>query len=258
MWENADMKDLLLKEGIPFADNRMEIPKWARRIKLDVGLSVNAPHSQVWLEKDSDLFVIGFEPLRENIRSIMEGTSNWPINLNPEFIGKRMWIIPCALGNISGSQSKIYITAKDPGCSSLLMPRTFEVKDVLSTQIWKLSDFLEFIPWNQFNFVEHLKIDVQGMDFEVLKGAEEYLNRILFITLEVDTDEYTNTTNDLDSISNWLKAYGFKPLPRSRVRKAVWNLLHPRFSVSVKDPTFFNARLRKQFPLRDIFIYQHS
>jgi len=31
-------------------------------IKLDIGLSYNAPQSQVWLKNDSNLLVMGFEP----------------------------------------------------------------------------------------------------------------------------------------------------------------------------------------------------
>ena len=252
------MEELLRSEGIPFRFGFLDFPNWTRRVKIDVGLSVNAPHSQVWLEAQKDLFVIGFEPVRRNIDNILRGDSPWPINLDPLKVGQRMWIIPCALGNSSGQEVKMYITANDPGCSSILLPRTFEVQESITTQMWRLSDLLAYFPWERLSLIEHLKIDVQGMDYEVLLGTKEYLNRILFITVEVDTLEYLNTTNSLYSISSLLKEHGFIRIPKNRILKRIWQILNPNFVVSVKDPTFFNYRLWRRSRYHDAYIYQET
>ena len=42
-----------------------------KRIKLDIGLSYNAPQSNNWLKHDDDVLVIGFEPNPECINSIL-------------------------------------------------------------------------------------------------------------------------------------------------------------------------------------------
>lgn len=252
------MKALLENEGVPFRSGFLDFPDWTKRVKIDVGLSVNAPHSQVWLEKQNDVFVIGFEPVQKNIQAILNGESSWPINLDPNYIGKRMWIIPCALGNVSNHTGKMYITANDPGCSSLLSPKTFQVSETTMTQIWKLSDFLRYFPWSKFGLIEHLKIDVQGMDYEVLLGAEEYLSNILFVTVEIDTMEYSNSTNSLPSISSLLRSFGFRKIPTNRLLRKIWCAQHPGVILQTNDPTFYNKRLWKLTNYQDVFIYQNS
>ena len=42
-------------------NNMVELPKGINRIKIDIGLSFNAPVSFEWLEKDPKLVVFGFE-----------------------------------------------------------------------------------------------------------------------------------------------------------------------------------------------------
>jgi len=236
----------------------MAIPEWVRRVKIDVGLSVNAPHSQIWLDKNPDLFVFGFEPVKSNIDAISKGNSKWPVSLNCDFIGKRLWIIPCALGNESNEVSEVYVTSVDPGCSSLLVPKTLAISSTEKTTIWKLSDFLDYFPWQRFPYIEHLKIDVQGMDFEVLKGAEHYIKRIMFITIEVDTNEYEETSNNRSEISIYLLQRGFRQIPLRGPTRVLWELLHPGIEIHFTDLTFFNPTLLKQKSLETMFIYQHG
>ena len=49
------------------------IPESIRKIKIDIGLSYSCPHSQNWLENDENLYVFGFEPNNDCIRTIKEG-----------------------------------------------------------------------------------------------------------------------------------------------------------------------------------------
>ena len=39
-----------------------QIPENIKHVNIDIGLSYNAPQSQVWLSNTPDLFVFGFEP----------------------------------------------------------------------------------------------------------------------------------------------------------------------------------------------------
>ena len=54
-----------------------------KRVKIDVGLSYSAPHSQDWLSKDDDLIVIGFEPNPDCIDSILSKKSNITCSPSP-------------------------------------------------------------------------------------------------------------------------------------------------------------------------------
>jgi hypothetical protein len=51
-----------------------KIPLNKKRVKIDIGLSYNAPQSQVWFKNDNDdddLYIFGFEPNPYNVKSIL-------------------------------------------------------------------------------------------------------------------------------------------------------------------------------------------
>jgi len=45
---------------------KFDIPDKCIHVKLDIGLSYNAPQSQSWLSKEPNLMVFGFEPNPES------------------------------------------------------------------------------------------------------------------------------------------------------------------------------------------------
>ena len=49
-----------------------KIPENIKRIKLDIGLSYNAPHSQIWFENnpENDLYIFGFDPNPDSYETI--------------------------------------------------------------------------------------------------------------------------------------------------------------------------------------------
>ena len=53
-----------------------DIPENCTHVKLDVGLSYNAPQSQIWLSIEPNLMVFGFEPNTDVIDSISNGKKN--------------------------------------------------------------------------------------------------------------------------------------------------------------------------------------
>lgn len=54
-------------------DFNYSIPEKCSHIKIDIGLSYNAPQSQDWLTKEPNLMVFGFEPNPDVIDSISKG-----------------------------------------------------------------------------------------------------------------------------------------------------------------------------------------
>ena len=52
-------------------NDKIKIPSWAKRVKLDIGMSLNAPNSQKWLEADNELCVFGFEPNISNLGVVL-------------------------------------------------------------------------------------------------------------------------------------------------------------------------------------------
>mgnify|MGYP003395162049 CR=1 FL=1 len=52
---------------------KLKIPKWAKQIKIDIGLSFAAPNSALWLDNLPDRIVFGFEPNPENVQELLTG-----------------------------------------------------------------------------------------------------------------------------------------------------------------------------------------
>ena len=56
------MRDFIQEYCHIFEGQKIKIPAGFSRIKIDVGLSSNAPQSEMWLRRDPDLLVFGFLP----------------------------------------------------------------------------------------------------------------------------------------------------------------------------------------------------
>jgi FkbM family methyltransferase len=253
------VQKLIVASGIEVLDGRIVLPEYCKTVRLDVGLSVNAPQSAIWLSRDATLHVFGFEPVSENRKTIFRGDAPWPVNLNPDLIGKRINIIPCALMEKSTpSGLDIFVTKKDPGCSSLLRPKSFEIDYTERIEVGTLSEFLEHFPFNVVPYISHLKIDVQGADIQVIEGGLEFLDRIMSITSEVDTTEYEETRNSTRALTKMLKPYGFILLKKHFFAKLVLRLRGIRISVEADDPTFLNLRLFKTEKPNGFWVYQRG
>lgn len=208
-----------------------------KKIKIDIGLSYNVPQSKVWLDHDSDLMVIGFEPNPENINSIRSGNiqKRHPCHsdpINPEYINTRFFLIPIALGNVQNVEYlDFYCMKKDSGTSSLLKPIDLslgEIKDIVKVPVYSLKHFFDVFPWDKFEYIEYIKIDAQGYDLEILKGAGDYLKeRVVYITAEPECHQYEGAFyNSAVNIEKYLNEQNFIKIN------------HP----NTCDPTFVNKK----------------
>lgn len=259
--KSKPLKSTLESLGLQFQEGYLKIPPGCKKVKIDVGLSFNAKQSLRWLEEDSELFVLGFEPVLKSVQSIQDLMSASPSSLR---IPERFLILPIALGS-ENSTTSFYVTRGDSGTSSLLKPKHFEVSMVTSTLVLRLDDILDFFPWHKIPRIDFLKTDCQGMDIEVLRGSKRYLGRVAVVTAEADSTSYESSSNNVYSIRKFMDSCGFVMLnPRSRARiligKIVENLplvvlfvkkfvpvarhkiRHQSMSIEVDDPTFFNLK----------------
>ena len=75
----------------------------------------------------------------------------------------------------------------------------------------QLSDVFERIDFNRFQFVEHLKVDAQGMDGRVLRSAKHHLKeRVVYVTAEGDNDQYIG--GGKVNVNEYLSSQGFQRL----------------------------------------------
>ena len=226
-----------------------DIPLGCDIIKLDIGLSNEAVHSSVWLHQQPNLFIFGFEPLPSACSNLMkfQGGSNVR-HLQQKHIN-RIQIYQAALSNVSGvKKRKFFVNNFDTGCSGFYKPNkgSFmdDIREEIDVNVWSLSmffdKFFEKYP-TRFECIHHIKIDAQGEDLQIAKGAGKWLaDKVVYVTLEADGGFY----QDIDLDASHLDEYMIEKLGFERVN-------HHK----VQDPTYLNPKFKH---LRDIYIHQNG
>jgi FkbM family methyltransferase len=232
------MLDYLREQGLLDQTGRLKVPKNIKRIKIDVGLSQNAPMSARWLDDDPELLVFGFEPSKECHCRLTTGTSIFDYHVDPKLIGDRFIILPKALSKKAGWR-KFYSTEGDGGQSSLFRPKDWEIREEYDVECWTLDNFINLIPEDRFPIIDHVKTDCQGGDFDVLLGALNVLTRVAVYTLEIETKQYHGTNFTRANIDELMTSAGFFRVDRiKRIMLKPW--------LTVQDPTYMNSRQFKR------------
>jgi hypothetical protein len=150
--------------------------------------------------------------------------------------------LPIALSNVDEPTTMdFYSMQEDAGTSSLFQPidkNLGPVKQISSVPVFSLKHFFDHFPWNRFKYIEYIKIDAQGADFDIIKSAGSYLKeRVAYITAEPEDSQYENCSNNTAyNIEQYLITQNF-------IR-----IQHP----NTKNPTFVN----KKFSYLRPYIYQ--
>ena len=204
-----------------------------KKVKIDIGLSYNAPHSNLWLDNDTDLIVFGFEPDIDSVNCILSQNivKKQPSHGTPiknEYINTRFFIMPVALDNVIDPIEKdFYVLQNDCGTSSLYHPHSNlgEIRKIYKVPVFSLKHFFDIFPWDRFEYIEYIKIDAQGADLNILKSAQDYIKKIVYITAEPEHNSYDNTeTNNIENITSYLEEQNFI------------KIIHP----NTIDPTYIN------------------
>jgi len=131
---------------------------------------------------------------------------------------KFRWIkvFPFALGDCSGTAT-LYMT-RNPGCASLLKPNMkalldepvgswFEVEESVGITTITMADAVDL---NDLPSPDYIKLDVQGYEFKVLKGAEGLLENTLCLELETHFKEIYQDETLFWDIKEYLESLGFR------------------------------------------------
>lgn len=223
------------------------IPSNITNVKIDIGLSYNAPQSNIWLSKENNTVVFGFEPNPESIIYILNGNINntkyyHDNQLDRKYIKEnRFFLIPCALSNNEGYLD-FYVNKDDCGTSSLYKPKDEilgDLEKIIKVPVFRLKDFFDIFPWDKFSYIDYIKIDAQGSDLDIIKSAEHYLSdRVVYITAEPDGEQYHGAEFcNKNNIKEYMESINFIEIN------------HP----NTNDPTYLN---KKFLYLKDIFICQ--
>lgn len=165
---------------------------------IDIG-SNKGQFSLIVKDYFTDIDIHSFEPLIEEI------------NIQKKILGKKnINYYNCALGS-KYSEKNIFITSRRDS-SSILKPNSNISKNYKTEEIRKIKvNVLDEIFYNKklLNPIL-LKLDVQGYELEVLKGAKNFLNNVKFIITEISFRKiYEKQAMSYDLI-NYLKTYNFE------------------------------------------------
>lgn len=191
------------------------IPEKCTHVKLDIGLSYNAPQSNKWLSHEDDrLMVFGFEPNPECVK-LINGNKRYSngVSLKHNYIDEGRFVIhQCALNSVAEPTTmKFYVSNDDCGTSSLYKNDEIhlgKIKEIIDVDVYSLKMFFDNFPWNRFEYIDYIKIDAQGSDLNILKSAGTYLrDRVVYVTAEGDGYRYIgadecNTQNIIDYMTS--------------------------------------------------------
>jgi len=174
-----------------------------RLVVVDVGARWG--FAQAWDRLREQCLTIGFEPDAEECARLNELHREDP----------RMRFVPVALGAESGLAT-LYLTKDRKGCS--IYPPANEVVSrhpgltdghLEATTIIDVTTLDEWCAADGLALVDALKIDTQGSELDVLRGAEATLETVRLIEVEVEFNELYEGIPLFAEVDNYLRAQGF-------------------------------------------------
>ncbi|MCX6291819.1 MAG: FkbM family methyltransferase [Bacteroidetes bacterium] len=190
---------------------------------LDIGGGTGATAS-IFAKEFPSVSVLVFEPQDAARKEIMESTSALT---NVQVMAK-------ALGNENKKQ--LLIIGKNSGVSSFLkftpdyesqhFRDNMESTGEQETEMARLDD-LQLA----FNKILIMKIDVQGFELEVLKGAAEALKRTILVILEVNNHSYYDHAPKYFEADEYMRSIHFSlfdllPSTRDHLKLKEWDAIY--------------------------------
>jgi FkbM family methyltransferase len=186
-----------------------------KKLRIDVGTSINAPVSRYWFSRLSDIFVIGIEPNPGCLRgeNLWNGRT-WSIenefNNHPQ--SDNYYHVVGACDNVETLQHKAFhVLDGNVGCSSLLTPKIqnihgCSIEKVIDVETFSLKMMLDNISYEN---IELIKIDAQGKDLDIVKGLNEHIERVQYIDMEDDSRYQYENASSRDEMIQYMQSRNF-------------------------------------------------
>jgi FkbM family methyltransferase len=139
--------------------------------------------------------IYAFEPVSSVFQRLLENTRGL----------EHVHLFPIALGSVAGKAS-IHLRAHDTTHTLV------EVDDALSLESVDVETVDRVCQAQALSRIDLLKIDVEGFDLEVLKGAENMLrtSAVRFVLVECGFDPADERHVLFDSIRDYLQPFGYR------------------------------------------------
>lgn len=186
------------------SDSSFGILKYLKEesIVLDIGGNIGQTAMMMAKEVGSNGYIYSFEPYPDTFRNFKKNLS-----LNPA-LSKKIKIENCALGLSPGKENMYQDCKANSGANR-----------IAHEQLSKANGFTEvpvstvdlFVKNSQFNRIDLIKIDVEGFEMNVLKGAYKTLVEFkpdLFI--ELDDDNLKKQESSAIELCQFLESMNYK------------------------------------------------
>ena len=192
-------------------------------VLVDIG-AVGKPPSH-WLPLKDEISLFGFEPNKDECRKLNESGSGYR---NSEFL-------PYAIGE--RDEKRLFYITEYHECSSLLKPNFdwlrrfdygsfFNISQTIEVETFSL-DSIEKVSELR---VDALKIDAQGNELPILRGAESVLNEVFLIEIESGLHKNYENETTFDELCPFLNQKGFicmevftQPAQKRKNHAKQWN-----------------------------------
>lgn len=202
--KNSEMvaKEEVVNSGGQNISKRQKYDLDRRIIIVDVGCRWG--FAERYLDRIDDFTIYGFDPDVEECRKLNE-------KYNSQYISA----VPVALAEVPGERV-LYLT-KEPACSSLLKPDAYLTSNYpaleCATEIGRTRVFTTTLDaWADstgLEEIDHLKVDTQGSELEILKGAKSILKTVRSIEVEVEFNPIYEGQPVFSDIDRYLRSEGF-------------------------------------------------
>lgn len=179
---------------------------WLERPLSVVDVGCRWGFADRWLQLGERVRLVGFEPDREECGRLAETYREAPT----------VTVVPLALGDARGRR-RLHLT-RQAGCSSFYRPdesvRTGrpttrdELEPVGETDV-EVTTLDHWIGERQPERIDFLKIDTQGAELDVLRGAEQTLQDVRVLEVEVEFNPLYEDMPLFADIDIWLRQHGF-------------------------------------------------
>lgn len=183
-----------------FYDINRYVPTDTARIVFDVGAN-KGQSAQKFLRWFPKAQIYCFEPISNTFTKLCENTKKY----------NNILCFPLAFGCAKGQQ-KVLLQKFSENNSLLYTPEmASRVGSDALTEVVTISTLDSFCHEHQIEHIDFLKIDTEGLDLEVLKGAEQLLkaNQVTLIQVEAGMNSLNKKHIPLEQFKEYLEERGY-------------------------------------------------
>lgn len=173
-----------------------ELRKCSPRIIIDAGGNVGQTclYLQKWFPNAR---IYSLEPVRSTFESLQRNTAS-----HPNILCRNV-----ALGEMHGTQ--VIRLMRESGLNTLTTEPALETEASGTTEEIRLTTLPQFCQEEGIDRIDILKMDVQGYEIPILRGAETMLDRVGAIYSEVSLQEKRADMTPWGTIHDYLRCRGF-------------------------------------------------